>query len=48
MVRSRYMSLLAEFSDAELDAGIAEIRRSHPGERIAFTDTFAFICGRTA
>jgi hypothetical protein len=41
MVRSRYMSLLSHFNDAQLEAGVAEIRRAHPGEQIAFTDTFA-------
>lgn len=45
MVRNRYMSLLARFSDAELEAGVAEIARAHPGEEIAFEDTFAFVLG---
>ena len=45
MVRDRYMSLLSAFGDTELEAGVAEIRRDHPGERIEFTDTFAFILG---
>jgi len=45
MVHNRYMSLLASFDDTALDAGVAEIRRAHPGERIEFTDTFAFVLG---
>ncbi len=45
MVRNRYMSLLASFDDAALEAGVAEIRRAHRGERIEFTDTFAFVLG---
>jgi SAM-dependent methyltransferase len=45
MVRDRYMSLLSAFGDAELEAGVAEIRRDHPGEVIEFTDTFAFVLG---
>jgi SAM-dependent methyltransferase len=48
MVRNRYMSLLSNFDDAQLEAGVAEIRRANPGERIAFTDTFAFILGTGA
>ena len=48
MVRSRYMSLLSEFSDAQLEEGIAEIRSACPGEQIEFTDTFAFILGTAA
>jgi 2-polyprenyl-3-methyl-5-hydroxy-6-metoxy-1,4-benzoquinol methylase len=45
MVRNRYMSLLSYFDDAELDAGVAEIRRANPGPRIEFPDTFAFVLG---
>ena len=45
MVRGRYMSLLSHFSDERLEAGIEEIRQAHPGEEIAFTDTFAFVLG---
>ena len=48
MVRSRYMSLLSHFDDAQLEAGAAEIRRANPGEQIAFTDTFAFLLGSAA
>jgi ubiquinone/menaquinone biosynthesis C-methylase UbiE len=45
MVRNRYMSLLSRFSDEQLEAGIGEIRRAHPGDEIAFTDTLAFVLG---
>jgi ubiquinone/menaquinone biosynthesis C-methylase UbiE len=45
MVRDRYMSLLSAFTDEELDAGIARIRRDNPGEQVSFTDTFAFVLG---
>jgi 2-polyprenyl-3-methyl-5-hydroxy-6-metoxy-1,4-benzoquinol methylase len=48
MVRNRYMSLLSSFDDVELEAGVAEIRDAHPGERIEFTDTFAFVLGTKA
>jgi SAM-dependent methyltransferase len=48
MVRNRYMSLLAYFDDEHLEAGIAEIRRTHPGEKITFADTFAFVLGVAA
>jgi trans-aconitate methyltransferase len=48
MVRNQYMSLLSSFDDAQLEAGIAEIRRAHPGEKIAFSDTFAFVLGTAA
>jgi SAM-dependent methyltransferase len=45
MVRDRYMSLLASFTDAELERGITEIRERFPGDRLEFADRFAFICG---
>ena len=48
MVRNRYMSLLSAFDDAQLEAGVAEIRRAHPGEQVAFTATFAFVLGTAA
>ena len=48
MVRNRYMSLLSHFDDAQLEAGMAEIRRANPGEQVAFTDTFAFVLGTAA
>jgi SAM-dependent methyltransferase len=45
MIRDRYMSLLARFTDAELERGIAEINERNPGERLDFQDRFAFIRG---
>lgn len=48
MVRNRYMSLLAQFSDEQLEAGVGEIRRANPGDEISFTDTFAFVLGTAA
>jgi SAM-dependent methyltransferase len=45
MVRNRYMSLLAAFTDAELERGITEIQERHPGDRLEFADRFAFIRG---
>ncbi|MGH3853078.1 MAG: class I SAM-dependent methyltransferase [Pseudonocardiaceae bacterium] len=45
MVRDRYLSLLSIFDDEELAAGMAEIRRRHPGERVEFRDRFAFVLG---
>jgi hypothetical protein len=48
MVRSRYMSLLSAFDDAQLEAGVAEIQRAHPGGQLTFTDTFAFVLGTVA
>jgi hypothetical protein len=46
MVRSRHMSLLSEFDDAELENGIGEIEREHPEEVLEFDDRFAFVLGR--
>ncbi|MGP3949595.1 class I SAM-dependent methyltransferase [Streptomyces sp. 7N604] len=46
MVRARYMSLLSLFSDAEIEAGIEEIRRRHPEPELSFPDRFAFVLGR--
>jgi SAM-dependent methyltransferase len=45
LVRNRYMSLLSYFNDEQLEAGVAEIRRANPAEKIAFSDTFAFVLG---
>lgn len=45
MVRDRYLSLLSMFDDEELAAGVAEIRRRYPGERVEFMDRFAFVLG---
>jgi len=46
MVRNRYMSLLAEFDDAELEDGIREIELGHPEQVLEFSDRFAFVLGR--
>ena len=48
MVRNRYMSLLSYFDDEQIESGIAEIRTQNPGDRITFTDTFAFVLGTAA
>jgi 2-polyprenyl-3-methyl-5-hydroxy-6-metoxy-1,4-benzoquinol methylase len=48
MVRNRYMSLLSTFTDTELEQGITEIQERHPGDRLEFTDRFAFIRGTRA
>jgi SAM-dependent methyltransferase len=45
MIRSRYMSLLSSFTDAELEEGITEIEGRHPGDHLQFADRFAFVCG---
>ncbi|MFI0423208.1 class I SAM-dependent methyltransferase [Spongiactinospora sp. 9N601] len=45
MVRSRYMSLLSSFNDAELEQGVQEILARHPGPEVRFTDRFAFVLG---
>ncbi|MDQ3760591.1 MAG: class I SAM-dependent methyltransferase [Actinomycetota bacterium] len=45
MVRDRYLSLLSLFDDEELVAGVEEIRRRYPGERVEFRDRFAFVLG---
>jgi len=45
MVRARYMSLLSEFEDQQIQDGIAEIDASLPADRLDFDDTFAFITG---
>ncbi|GGU90034.1 hypothetical protein GCM10010182_00600 [Actinomadura cremea] len=48
MVRNRYMSLLSMFDDSELEEGVAEIDRAHPGDVLKFPDRFAFVLGRKA
>lgn len=45
LVERRWMSVLSTFSDAELAAGLEEMRRRHPGPELAFVDRFAFIRG---
>jgi ubiquinone/menaquinone biosynthesis C-methylase UbiE len=46
MVRNRYMSLLSEFDDPELEDGIKEIELEHPEDVLEFGDRFAFVLGR--
>jgi SAM-dependent methyltransferase len=46
MVKNRYMSLLSEFDDDELTAGVDEIRTTHPSAELCFDDRFAFVLGR--
>ena len=43
MVRGRYMSLLAAFSDEELEAGIAELLAAHPEPELHYTYRLAFV-----
>ncbi|MEK8144906.1 hypothetical protein NKH18_35395 [Streptomyces sp. M10(2022)] len=45
MVRARYMSLLSTFSDAEIEAGIEEMRAAHPEPVLTIPDRFAFVQG---
>ncbi|MCK9921996.1 class I SAM-dependent methyltransferase [Frankia sp. AgPm24] len=45
MVRGRYMSVLATFTDAELDAGVVAIAAAHPGPWLRFSDRFEFVLG---
>ncbi|MCA1790519.1 MAG: class I SAM-dependent methyltransferase [Thioalkalivibrio sp.] len=44
MVANRYMSLLANFDDDELAAGLREMQRKHVGRDVLeFTDEFVFV-----
>jgi SAM-dependent methyltransferase len=46
MVQKRYMSLLSEFSDAEIEDGLEEIRKRYRDEDpLRFVDRFVFITG---
>lgn len=45
MVRNRYMSLLSNFDDEQIEQGITEIDERHPGDRLDFPDRFAFVRG---
>lgn len=45
MVRDRYISLLASFTDEQIEAGIDQIRREHPDDQLSFPDAFAFVLG---
>jgi ubiquinone/menaquinone biosynthesis C-methylase UbiE len=46
MVRSRYMSLLSVFDDAEIEKGVQEMQAAHPEPVLVFPDRFAFILGQ--
>ena len=48
MVRNRYMSLLASFTDTEIERGITQIQEHYPGDHLKFADQFAFIRGTRA
>ncbi|WP_019814203.1 class I SAM-dependent methyltransferase [Saccharomonospora saliphila] len=43
MVGARYLTLLEHFTDTELDAGVTEIRRAHPGDTVTFTDRYTVL-----
>lgn len=43
MIRHRFMSDLAGFSDAEIGAGLVEIDGKHPGQEIEIPDTIFYI-----
>jgi ubiquinone/menaquinone biosynthesis C-methylase UbiE len=45
MVGSRYMSLLSNFDDEQIEQGIAEIDARYPGDQLGFPDRFAFVRG---
>lgn len=46
MIRKRFWSTFARFSDEELEAGIAEIERAHPGDNLSFDDRLLFLIAR--
>ncbi|MGI5133819.1 methyltransferase [Streptomyces sp. CA-106110] len=47
MVRSRFMSLMAGFDDAEIEDGIAQMLQEHgDADSFSFADRFAFVLGR--
>lgn len=48
MVRSRYMSLLSNFTDEQLEQGIEEIHQRHREQHLSFPDRFAFVLGTRA
>ena len=45
MLESRYMSVLDEFSESELTAGIEQFRRAYRDPVLRFDDHFAFVTG---
>lgn len=45
LVANRYMSVLSEFDDDALEAGLAEMRARLSCEQLTIPDRFVFICG---
>lgn len=45
LVRRQWMSVLSTFTDEEMDAGCARMRRDHPEPVLNFVDRFAFVLG---
>ncbi|MGH3097119.1 MAG: methyltransferase [Streptosporangiales bacterium] len=45
LVANRWMSMLSTWTEAELAAGLEEMRAAHPEEELRFVDRFAFIRG---
>lgn len=45
MLEARYMSVLGEFSEDELQAGIEQFRHAYPDPVLRFDDHFAFLKG---
>ncbi|MCZ7416436.1 class I SAM-dependent methyltransferase [Streptomyces sp. WMMC897] len=43
LVQGRWMSVLSSFPDAELAAGVQEIKERYPAGELEFSDTFAFV-----
>ena len=43
MIRNRFMSDLAGFSEAEIEAGLREIDARHPGQELEIPDTILYI-----
>jgi hypothetical protein len=43
MIRNRFMSDLAGFTVAEIEAGLAEIDRAYPGDEIEIQDDIIYI-----
>lgn len=45
LVANQWMSVLSTFNDAELQAGLDEMREKHPAGQLSFPDRFAFVLG---
>lgn len=46
LVANQWMSVLSTFSEAELRAGLDEMREAYPPGQLSFPDRFAFVLGR--